>query len=116
MKENYKEKDYIIKDHCAVCGKKIKNNWQRFQKYGNYCFNCDLKCLLISKIRGKISFINKFKRNKKYTSDVKAIKKEIKILKKQLAKKFDVYFDIEIRKMPIEFIESILLESISKGK
>lgn len=114
--ENYKEKNYKIKNFCASCGIPIKNNWERFQKYGNYCFNCDLKALLISKIRGKISFINKYERNKKYAGDIKIIKKEINKLKKQLVKKFDIYFDVEIRKMPIEFIESILLENINEGK
>jgi DNA-directed RNA polymerase subunit N (RpoN/RPB10) len=36
----YNEEDYTIKNKCATCGKPIKNNWNRFLLYGNYCFDC----------------------------------------------------------------------------
>ena len=36
----FKKKDYTIKNECAACGAPIKNSWERFLFYGNYCRDC----------------------------------------------------------------------------
>ena len=108
FKDKYRKKDYVIKNNCACCGGVLKNNWEYFKKYGNYCFKCDLKSMIISKIRGKIDFIKTFKDNEKYKRDVEIIENEIELLKKKLFARFNISFDNEIRESPIEFIESLL--------
>jgi len=32
-----------IKEHCVICGKRLKMTSKRYEKYGNYCMECDLK-------------------------------------------------------------------------
>lgn len=114
FKDKYRKKDYVIKNECACCGKTLDNNWKRFKKYGNYCFNCDLKSEIISKIRGKLVFIERFKDNTNCKKDVLIIENEINLLKEKLVKRFNILFDDEIKKAPIEFIESLIKQSIWK--
>ena len=111
FKDKYRKKDYVIKNNCACCGKDMENNWDHFLKYGNYCFKCDLKAEIISKIRGKLTFIDRFKDNINCKKDILIIENEINILKEKLVKRFNIYFDEEIKKAPIEFIESLIKQS-----
>jgi len=104
----YYKNRYVIKNKCAWCGKKIKNNWEHYLKYGNCCYACDLKYSIITQIRGKIVFMNFLKNKNANKKEILIIKKEIDKLEKKLVNKYKTTFKKEIDKIPIEFIRSIL--------
>jgi len=110
----YYKNRYIIKNKCAWCGKKIKNNWERFKKFGNCCYNCDLKFLIITQIRGKIVFMNFLKNKKAPKKEIIIIENKIADLKKKLVKKYKTNFNEEIKEIPFEFIEKLFKERIKK--